>query len=137
MRTIFLFITAFVIFARPGFAQTNFAVLTVDGAWTWYNDPRALFHNGILYFGYVRNADGAAALSAFNPVTGVKTDLWTASRTEKDDHDNPGLLVRQDGTILALNARHGTDQFFAYRYSTSTNPTSPGDWSSEQKVAAT
>src|SRR6476469_1323080 len=113
----------------PSPAQTNFGILTADGGWTWYNDPRALFHNGILYFGYVRNADGAATLSAFNPITGVKTDLWTASRTEKDDHDEPALLVRQDGTILALNARHGTDQFFAYRYSTSTNPMAPANWS--------
>ena len=121
----------------PGYSQTNFGVLTPDGAWTWYNDPRALFHNGILYFGYVRNADGAATLSAFNPITGVKTDLWTASRTEKDDHDNPALLVRQDGTLLALNARHGTDQLFAYRYSTSTNPITPSDWSAEQTIPAT
>src|ERR1051326_3753371 len=121
----------------PGYSQTNFGVLTPDGAWTWYNDPRALFHNGILYFGYGRNADGAATLSAFNPITGVKTDLWTASRTEKDDHDNPALLVRQDGTLLALNARHGTDQLFAYRYSTSTNPITPSDWSAEQTIPAT
>jgi hypothetical protein len=117
--------------------QTNFGLLTPDGAWTWYNDPRALFHNGILYFGYVRNADGAATLSAFNPVNGVKTDLWTATRTEKDDHDNPALLVRQDNTILALNARHSTDQFFAYRVALNTNPTHPTDWSAEQTVPAT
>lgn len=118
-------------------AQTNLAVLTTDGAWTWYNDPRALFHNGILYFGYVRNADGASTLSAFNPVTGAKTDLWTATRTEKDDHDEPALLVRQDGTIFANCARHGTDQFFSYRYSTTTNPISPTNWTAEQTIPAT
>src|SRR5436309_15898406 len=94
----------------PVSAQTNFAVLTSDGAWTWYNDPRALVHNGILYFGYVRNSDGATTLSAFNPVTGAKTDLWTGSRTQQDDHNNPALLVRQDGTIFANYARHSTDQ---------------------------
>jgi hypothetical protein len=67
----------------------------------------------------------------------MKTDLWTATRTEKDDHDEPALLVRQDGTIFANCARHGTDQFFAYRYSTSTNPISPTNWTAEQTVAAT
>ncbi|HSU54105.1 MAG TPA: hypothetical protein VLT36_08620, partial [Candidatus Dormibacteraeota bacterium] len=75
-------------------AQTNFATLTGDGAWTWYNDPRALYHNGILYFGYVRNADGLSALTAFNPLTGAKTDLFTSTRSEKDDHDEPAVLVR-------------------------------------------
>ena len=118
-------------------AQTNFAILTLDGAWTWYNDPRAVFHNWILYFDYVRNADGESVLSAFNPQTGGKTDLFTSTRTEKDDHNVPGLLVKQDGTMLAIYARHGTDQFFAYRYSNSTNPVSPNNWSAEQTIAPT
>src|SRR5882724_1619843 len=116
--------------------QTNLAILTPDGAWTWYNDPRAVFHNGILYFGYVRNADGESVLSAFNPQTGGKTELFTSTRTEKDDHNVPGLLVTQDGTMLAIYARHGTDQFFAYRYSNSTTPGSPTNWSAEQTIAA-
>src|SRR5689334_16715930 len=55
-------------------AQTNFAILTGNGAWTWYNDPRSLFHNGILYFGYVRT-DGRSVLSTFNTQTGAKVDL--------------------------------------------------------------
>src|SRR5438105_6377651 len=96
----------------PAHAQTNLAILTADGAWTWYNDPRALFHNGNLYFGYVRNTDGKSVLSAFNPTNGGKTDLFTSTRTEKDDHNVAGLLVKQDGTMLAIYARHGTDQFF-------------------------
>jgi Concanavalin A-like lectin/glucanases superfamily/BNR repeat-containing family member len=131
------FVVALVVSPLLTVAQTNFAILTSDGAWTWYNDPRAVFHNGILYFGYVRNADGESALSAFNPQTGAKTDLFTSTRTEKDDHNVPGLLVKQDGTMLAIYARHGTDQFFAYRYSNSTNLISPTNWSAEQTVAPT
>src|SRR5437764_8980091 len=67
--------------------QTNLTILASDGAWTWYNDPRAVFHNGILYFGYNRNRDGKTVLSAFSPLTRAKTDLFTSTRTEKDDHD--------------------------------------------------
>src|SRR5215475_9103810 len=74
-----LIAASLVCLARSGLAQTNFATVVPDGAWTWFNDPRALFHNGILYVGYVRNSDGASTLSAFNPATGAKTDLWTAS----------------------------------------------------------
>jgi hypothetical protein len=119
------------------FAQTNFAILASDGAWTWYNDPRAVFHNGILYFGYNRNADGKTILSAFNPQTGTKTDLFTSTRSQKDDHDVPGLLVKQDGTMLAIYARHGTDHFFACRLSTNTNPISATNWSAEKTIAPT
>src|SRR5437762_6266042 len=107
-------ICSFLLAALSGSAQTNFATLISDGAWTWFNDPRALFHNGALYFGYVRRVDGKSVLSTFQPTNGLKTDLWTSSLTQTDDHNNPGLLVKQYGTMLAIYARHGSDQFFAY-----------------------
>src|SRR4051812_9907024 len=88
-------------------AQTNFATLAPDGAWTWYNDPRALYHNGILYFGYVRR-DGKTALNSFNPANGASTLLFTSSWSEEDDHNNPGLLALEDGRLLAIYAHHGT-----------------------------
>jgi len=118
-------------------AQTNLAVLAPDGAWNWCSDPRALFHNGILYFGYVRNADGSSVLSAYDPQTGARTNLWTSALKQKDDHDNSGLLVKQDGTMLAIYARHGWDQFFSYRLSTTTNPISPADWTAEKTIRPT
>ncbi|MEO5804006.1 MAG: BNR-4 repeat-containing protein, partial [Verrucomicrobiota bacterium] len=137
MRIFLLIIATLAIFAQPSRAQTNFAVLSNDGAWTWYNDPRALFHNGILYFGYVRGTDGRGVLSAFNPQTGGTTDLWSSALTQKDDHNNPGLLVKEDGTMLAIYARHGSDRFFSYRLSTSTNPVTPADWSAELTMTNT
>jgi BNR repeat-containing family member len=115
-------------------AQTNFATLATDGAWTWFNDPRALFHQGKLYFGYVRAGDSKTVLGAFNLATGQSTNLWIAGFTELDDHDNPGLLVKADGTMLAIYARHGVDQYFAYRRSTTTNPVSSADWAGEQTI---
>jgi len=123
--------------APPSPAQTNFAVLANDGAWTWFNDPRALFHNGILYFGYDRAADGKTVLSALNLQTGDVTDLWIGVFTQTDDHDVPGLLVKQDGTMLAIYSRHQSDQYFAYRLSTGTNPVTAVDWGAEQRIAAT
>jgi hypothetical protein len=113
-------------------AQTNFAVLVNDGAWTWFNDPRAIFHNGVLYFGYNRAADGRVVLSRLNLQNGGVTNLWTSSLKLEDDHDLPGLLQKQDGTLLAIYSRHQNDQFFTYRLSTSTNPVSPSDWGPEQ-----
>jgi autotransporter-associated beta strand protein len=113
-------------------AQTNFAVLAGDGAWTWFNDPRALFYNGTLYFGYVRASDGRSALNTFNLQSGQTSNLWTSSLTQTDDHDNAGLLAKQDGTLLAIYSRHQSDQFFTYRLSGSTNPVSAADWGAER-----
>src|SRR5258708_17442808 len=87
-------------------AQSNLITLAPDGAWTWFNDPRALYDRGTLYFGYVRDGDSRTVLSAFEPRTGRPAELWTSTLAEKDDHDNPGLLLRQDGRILAVYSRH-------------------------------
>ena len=105
--------------------QTNFAVLANDGVWTWFNDPRALFNNGTLYFSYDRFSDGKTVLSTLNLQTGGVTNLWTSSLAAQDDHNVAGLLPKQDGTMLAVYSRHGEDQFFCYRLSTSANPVSP------------
>ena len=112
-------------------AQTNLATIATDGAWTWFNDPRALFHNGTLYVGYVRNGDSHSTLTAFNPQTGVVTSLWSSSWTERDDHDNPGLCRLLDGRLLAIYARHGSASSFSYRLSLTTNPVAPADWGAE------
>jgi len=114
-------------------AQTNFAVLANDGAWTWFNDPRALFYQGALYFGYNRAADGKVVLSALSLPAGIVTNLWVSSLIQVDDHDVPGLAVKSDGTMLAIHSRHQSDQFFTYRLSTGTNPVTAADWGTEQR----
>jgi len=115
-------------------APPHFATLVHDGAWTWFNDPRAIWHNGVLYVGTVRVSDGKTVLSAFQPEKGATTMLWESGFSQKDDHNNPGLLVRGDGRLLAVYARHGTDRYFAYRSSTSSSPIQPDDWNAEQTI---
>jgi hypothetical protein len=115
-------------------AQTNFATLVTDGAWTWFNDPRALFHNGKLYFGYVRAADSKTTLSTFDLATGQASNLWTSGFTQFDDHNNPGLLAKSDGTLLGIYSRHATDQYFSYRTSANANPVSGADWNGELSI---
>ena len=112
-------------------AQTNFVTLAGDGAWTWFNDPRALFYHGVLYFGYNRNADGECVLSAYNPQTGIVSNLWVSSEIDADDHFVPGLLIKQDGTMLAIYTGHQIDQYFTYRLSTM-NPSSADNWGDEE-----
>jgi BNR repeat-containing family member len=117
-------------------AQTNFAVLSSDGAWCWYSDPRALFYNGELYFGYVRAADSKTVLSVLDPQSGKVTDLWTSGYSQLDDHDVPGLLAKKDGTMLAIYSRHLSDPCFYYRLSNGTNPIASSDWNAEQTNTA-
>ncbi|MGC3959882.1 MAG: BNR-4 repeat-containing protein [Verrucomicrobiota bacterium] len=118
----------------PVQGQTNFATLTTDGAWTWYNDHRAMFHNGKLYFGFVRAGDSKSTLSVFDLATGRTTNLWASGFTQLDDHNNPAILAKQDGRLLSAYSRHLSDQYFSYRTSISTNPVGPADWNVEQNI---
>lgn len=108
-------------------------VLAEDGAWTWFSDPRALMHDGVLYLGYVRNTDARTVLRAFDPRNGSATNLWTSSFAERDDFNVPSLLARPDGRLVAAYSRHGADPHFYYRISHTTNPTNPAAWGPERR----
>lgn len=120
--------------ATPLVAQTNFATLNSDAGWCWFSDPRALFHNGKLYYGYVKPSTGKTALDVYDVTTGANSNLWYSGFTLTDDHDVPGLCVKDDGTMLAVYARHLSDYYFAYRTSKNTNPITPADWNAEQQI---
>jgi hypothetical protein len=64
-----------------------------DAGWCWFGDPRAVFHNDAIYYGWTDS-------HGWIWVGRVDTDTWTRRRfliardTEIDDHDNPSILIR-------------------------------------------
>jgi len=89
-----------------------------DGAWTWYNDERVIFHNNIFYAGYVKR-DGKSAYTAYS------VEKWSSCHAQKekilsswnwsDDHNNPAFLPLKDNRILACYATHGKTKSFYQR----------------------
>ncbi len=116
---------------QPLFAQSP-VTLAPDGTWTWFNDPRAVIKDGLLYFGYMQS-NGRSTLGVYNLQNpAAPTTLWTSTWTEIDDHDNPGLLPLQDGRLMGFYARHATaSTSFNYRLSSGTTPAIPANWSGE------
>ncbi len=115
-------------------ASEHPVTLAPDGAWTWFNDPRAIFVNGLLYFGRVRDGDGRAVLEVFNPQSGLPPALlWSSGPCERDDHNNPAILALGDGRLMAFYTRHSTDsKTFTFRISKPPSPSNPEDWDGEQ-----
>lgn len=105
-------------------------VLAADGAWTWFNDPRALFHGGRLYFGYVKRSSTRPALSVHDPETGRITEMFEIdfSCENRDDHDNPAIAVLPDGRLFVSAATHDATRSFYYRLSRCAKPLLPEDW---------
>ncbi len=108
------------------------AEVAPNGTWTWFNDERALWHQGKLFAGYVRS-DGNPGVTRYDPGTGIAhhVNFGTASSVEVDDHNNPSFTVLPDGRILAVYSKHGSASAFYSRISTSNSPTSLADWSAE------
>lgn len=112
-------------------------VVAADGAWTWFNDERALvLPGGAWLVGHVRS-DGRIAVSRFEPDSGVSTEtvLNQECRVVTDDHDNPSLTMLEDGRVLALYALHSLESRFYARTSLTRDPKTGADWGPERAYA--
>lgn len=90
-----------------------------NGGWCWFQDPRAVIHGDKLLIGGVAgNGPGDAAVGVYDLRKDV---LWgrttVAEEFDRDDHNSPVLYPRQDGSLLAVYARHSTENIHYYRIS--------------------
>lgn len=74
-------------------------LLTANGVWTWFNDPRAVYYNGKVYTGWINDdADIIVASIDVNSGAYVQTTLKTDINSgEEDDHNNPAIVVLRHG----------------------------------------
>jgi hypothetical protein len=110
----------------------NAMLIAHDGAWTWFNDERAIFHQDSLFTGYVQG-DGQYGVTRYDPAAHETFPmiLSTAASRQQDDHNNPSITVLPDGRLLALYAKHlGGSQFYQ-RTSLVPLPSSAADWGPE------
>jgi hypothetical protein len=122
--------------AQLSAATPEFTVFNDNGGWCWFQDERAIVWEGKLGFASVANALGTdgARRGGNIEVTTVDLSGRTPSVTtvlhaqlQNDDHAAPALLVLDDGRILAMYGRHGSDQLVRFRVSVH-----PGDATSWQ-----
>jgi hypothetical protein len=116
----------------PDFVRGSFHELNDNGAWSWFMDERAIVDLGQLLVGSVRangtfrDKDkpgwGNVELATLDLDTGKKQVVVLHEKLEQDDHNNPGLLVLQDGRYFAAYSKHGQEPKMYYRISAK-----PGD----------
>ena len=116
-------------------------VLEPDGGWCWFQDPRALVHEGRVVVGSVASGrhdpdrKGDVQVTTWELDSGRCTTVELADRLELDDHDAPALHLRSDGRWLAVYARHGSDRLVRWRLSE--RPGDAGSWGTEHTLEAT
>ncbi len=115
-------------------------VLSDDGGWCWFETPRAVFQGNRLIVGSVASGWNVAArrgdIEAIVHDLGSGTTNIVELRNQLglDDHNSPAFLVRPDGRLLTLYARHDTEDHFYFRLSTANNPLI---WAAEQTFTPT
>lgn len=112
-------------------------VVTEEGAWCWFADPRALHYEnkkGTIkssYIGYI-DVHGAIKATQYDFLTGKRSEVLIRSYFQPDDHNNPTFLVLPDERVMIFYSRHTDEACFYYRVSRN-----PGDITSlgeEKKI---
>jgi len=102
-----------------------------SGAWSWFGDPRAVYHAGAhrrTYVGWVTGA-GDVQVASYDHDTNERVVATLRQRFQIDDHAHPSLMVRPDGRLLAMWSAHGGSQMY---YRISTDPEDVRSWGPEQ-----
>ena len=93
------------------------------GAWCWFNDPRAIAANGKTWVGFTavdppNPPYGSIRVLQIDHATGVSS-VYTliTGYNWGDDHNNPGLLIRPDGRLVAFYCQHSDVNGIRYRVS--------------------
>ncbi len=104
--------------------------LTLDGAWCWFGDPRAVYFKGIneqTYFSWVTKS-GDMEVAAYNHKTGVYTKKTLYAKLQIDDHNNPSIFIRDDGRLVVFFSKHSSGPMHRF---ISTNPEDISSWGTD------
>lgn len=86
---------------------------TENGAWCWFSDPRAIYYEGEhkrTYSGWVDSL-GNIVVGYYDHETKAVETIVLHERLEKDDHDNPSLMIDDSGKLRVFYSKHGTGNF--------------------------
>ncbi|MBX3253878.1 MAG: BNR-4 repeat-containing protein [Chitinophagaceae bacterium] len=98
----------FSLLAFSGIKAQQQQLLTNDGAWCWFSDPRAIYTNtkkAMIITGWIDKSGNVYAAS-LDPGSGKIATKKLYPELEIDDHDNPAFLELADGNILSQYTWH-------------------------------
>ncbi|MGC3978746.1 MAG: BNR-4 repeat-containing protein [Paludibacteraceae bacterium] len=101
-------------------AESASSIVTNEGAWCWFADPRALYYEnpeGTIkrtYMAYI-DVHGAIKASQIDHLTNERSEVLIRSHFQPDDHDNPTFLVLPDKRIMIFYSQHSSEKCFYYR----------------------
>ncbi|MFA6160259.1 MAG: BNR-4 repeat-containing protein [Parcubacteria group bacterium] len=113
--------------------KNNIFTIIEDGAWCWFQDPRAVNYDGKFsrtYFGFV-NKKGDIKIAYYdNKTKETKIEIVHES-LQIDDHAAPSILILNDGRIMIFYSAHTGDYLY---YKISKNSEDISSWNETRKI---
>jgi hypothetical protein len=84
-------------------------VFANDGGWCWFSDPRAIYYENHFkrtYAGWITST-GDIMIGYYDHNQKLIQSKIIMDNLEKDDHDNPALLMLPDGRLTVFFTKHG------------------------------
>ncbi|MBC2607093.1 glycoside hydrolase family 88 protein [Pelagicoccus albus] len=116
-------------------------LLARDGAWTWFNDERAIYDGAGLYIGS-NDSNGTSRVDYYSLIRVQSPFAYRqyplSSWQSKDDHNNPAILQLDSGDFLAAYSKHHLEPVWYTRYGKRIGPDTwrTVEWSEEKAIEA-
>lgn len=117
-----------------GTFSENYELITNDGAWCWFSDPRAIYVGNQVIGGYV---DKEGSIWAFSYDTDLleKKYFKLFEKLDYDDHANPSFMKLPDGRVVSFFSGHGGTTNTPIYYRITKRPADITEWGPLQQVS--
>lgn len=116
----------------PCYAE-DYQVVTHDGAWCWFSDPRAIYLNNWMFGGFV-DKQGSIWAFSYDPSTQQSRQYKLYEKLDYDDHANPSIMALPDKRLVMFFSAHGGTKNSPMYYRISKRPADISAWEDVQSI---
>ena len=111
---------------NPPYAE-DYQIITSDGAWCWFSDPRAIYVDNKMFGGFV-DKQGSIWAFCYDPATQEKTQCKLYDKLDYDDHANPSIMALPGKRLVLFFSAHGGTKNSPIYYRVSKRPADISAW---------
>ena len=111
----------------------DYQVITRDGAWCWFSDPRAIYVDDKMFGGFV-DTEGSIWAFCYDPSTCQSKQYKLFNKLDYDDHANPSIMALSDQRLVLFFSAHGGTKNSPIYYAVSKYPSDISSWEEVQEI---
>ena len=111
----------------------DYQVITRDGAWCWFSDPRAIYVDDKMFGGFV-DKEGSIWAFCYDPSTCQSKQYKLFNKLDYDDHANPSIMALSDQRLVLFFSAHGGTKNSPIYYAVSKYPSEISSWEEVQEI---